>query len=377
MKIAPIFDLSPLGSTQSKINVPYWDTVMDIYNQKRYAEVLPAVMNYVNADINQKYFNTEKNTYEIPHGSINVKIEQNNDQMTVDAPFVDISQSAKIPLMRQVVQLNFYPLTITKIVLENDKLNFRYSCPTDLCEPYKLYEIFREICINADKYDDEFITKFKAKRLQEPKVTRFSQLEQEGIYSKVQFYIQEAFDYLVYLESLNNFNYHYDVIVTSLMKIDYYIAPQGYLRTEIENALDDLFGKDPYNDRIHRGKEFLTKLKNYDKTKILDDIYKAEVFIPYKYKSSIQNIRSNFNSSWETSTKEISNSDFFSAFYTLYIAFFRLFYYNNIDDNLAMLITNAMTAASGKPWKEAAELLYEPMKIIMDEQKYNNFITNN
>jgi hypothetical protein len=375
MNITPTFDRSPLGSTKSKINTAHWDTVMNLFDSKSYAEVLNSVLTYVNPELIEKYGNKEKNSFEIPHGSVVVKIQQTKDEIIIEAPFLDISSSSKIPLMRQVAQLNFYPLTLTKIVLGDDqKLNFIYRGPLSLCDPYKLYDIFREICINADRYDDEFITKFKADRLQEPRITRYSPIELEAIWNKVQSYIIEAFEYLAYFES-KRIDFYYDVLKSALTKIDYYIAPQGFIRSEFENAIADLDGQSPYNERIFRTKEFLTKLKNYDKAVFLNDIYKADVFIPYKYKSTMENVRKNFDYAYKTAIDEINRRSFMGAYYTMYCEFLRMFYYNNVEDDLADLIVDAMCNAAQKSWEDATGILRKAFDTIMNDAEYQKYLS--
>ena len=377
MNNTPKFDRSPLGSTKSKINVPYWNTVLNAFDNGNYNEVLPALLHYVNPEISEKYGNKEKNYYEIPHGSVIVKIKQEKDEILVEAPFLSISKSARIPLMRQVAQLNFYPLTLTKIVLDDDdKLSFTYRGPVELSDPYKLYDIFREICINADRYDDEFITKFKAEWLQEPRIERYSEKELEDFWNIVQSYVTEAFEFIEYLESKRIFDYLYDILKSTFTKIDYYIAPQGYLRSEFERSIADLDSKDPYNDRIYRAKEFLKKLKEYDKNKFLEDVYKADVFIPYKYSSSIENIRKNFQYAHNTSTDEISKRSYMGAYFTLYCEFLRLFYYNNVDNELSDLVITALENSAQKPWEEAAVILKDAMNTVMDENKYQTYINS-
>lgn len=376
MNITPTFERSPLGSTKSKINTPYWDTVMETFDNKRYSEVLNALLTYINPELIGSYGNKEKNTFEIPHGSVVVKIKQTNDEIIVEAPFLDISSSAKIPLMRQVSQINFYPLTLTKIVLGDDqKLNFIYRGPLELCDPYKLYDTFREICINADRYDDEFITKFKATRIQEPRIVKYNQTELDAIWLKVQSYVTEGFDYIAYFESKRITDFIYDALKTTFTKIDYYIAPQGFLRNEFENIIVDIDSNAPYNDRIFRAKEFLTKLRNYNKDVFLQDIYKTDVFIPFKYKSSMENVRKNFQNAYDTAIDEINRRSFMGAFYTIYNEFLRMFYYNNVEDDLADIIADALTNAAQKPWEEAANILREAFDTIMDIDDYQQYLS--
>lgn len=377
MNTSPLFAPSPLGSTKSKINVAHWPTVMDNFDKGNFNDVLSSLLYYVNPEISEKYWNKNDNSYLIPHGSVVVKIKQDAENIIIEAPFLSIAKSAKIPLMRQVAQLNFHPLTITKIVLDdNDNLCFSYKGPIELCDPYKLYDILREICINADRYDDEFITKFKAEWLQEPRIERYGNASLDEAWTKIQEFIAEAFQYIEYFESKRIFDFLYDVYKSTFTKIDYYIAPQGFLRSEFEKQITDLDGNFPYDERMHKAKEFLTKLKNFDKQKFFEDIYKADVFIPYKYISNIENVRKNFEGAHNTAIDEISKRSFMGAFYTLYCSFLRLFYYNYVNSELSDLVTKALVESSQKSWEEAANILLKAMDTIMKENIYENYLNS-
>jgi hypothetical protein len=377
MNVTPTFFRSPIGTTKSKINTSNWDIVLDNYNNGKYTDILVSLLNYINPELVDKYGNPEKNSFEIPHGSVVVRINQTESEIKIDAPFLDISESIKVPLMRQVTQLNFHPLTLVKIVLDDDnKLMFSATVPLKLVEPYKLYDILREICINADRYDDEFINKFKAKWIQEPRIHRYSQEELDDIWTKLQYFIEEAYEYMSFVEAKGGSAYTYDILKSTFGKIDYYIAPQGYLRSEFESSIVDLDSQTPFNERMYRGKEFLKKLKEYDKEKFLDDIYGADVFIPYKFKSNMDDVRKNFDYAYKTAKDEISKRSFMGAFFTMYCELLRLFYYNNVDDDLADLVVNALEQSAQKSWEEAAGMLHEAFDTIMIESRYNEYLNS-
>jgi hypothetical protein len=279
--------------------------------------------------------------------------------------------------MRQVTQLNFHPLTLVKIVLDDaDNLMFTATVPLNLAEPYKLYDILREICVNADRYDDEFITKFKAKWIQEPKIHKYPQEDLNDIWKKIHSFIDEAYEYISFVEAKGGSAYTYDILKSTFSKIDYYIAPQGFLRSEFENSIVDLDSQSPFNERIYRGKEFLKKLKDYDKEKFLDDIYGADVFIPYKFKSNIDDVRKNFDYAYKTAKDEISKRSFMGAFFTMYCELLRLFYYNNVEDDLADLVIDTLEKSAQKSWEEAAGIVHEAFDIIMNESRYNEYLNS-
>jgi len=376
MNNTPSFRRSPSGSTQSTIHTEHWDTVVEKFDKREFDDVLPNFLEYINPALASKYGDSTGKKYQIPHGSVVVNIEQTEEAIKVEAPFLDISSAAKVPLMRQVATLNFHPLNMTKIVLDDDdKLKFICNIPLDLCEPYKMYDVFREICINADKYDDEFITKFKAQWLQEPRVENYPEEDQNSFWNVFMQYLEEAQAYIDFLDSKRMHDFAYDVVKSTLMKLDYYCAPQGFLRSEFEAALSDIDNNNyPFNERVHRGREFIKKLLGYSKENVLKDLYKADVFIPYKYKSSIENVRSNFESSFDTAKDEISRRAFLGAYYTMYCNLLSLFYYNNVEDALAELVVKGLEESANLSWEEGSLRLLSVYQIIMDEDNYNKYL---
>lgn len=162
------------GSLKSSVDIDIWDKVLKQYEDGDYVGSIRNCINYVDATIEKKYANADRTEYRVPHGSIIVEVKITEQELTIQAPFLDIEEARQIPVLRQAAQINFTPLSIARIDLEGHKLYFKYSCPLSSCEPYKIYDVLREICITADNYDDEFISKFGAKHIQEPAVYQYS-----------------------------------------------------------------------------------------------------------------------------------------------------------------------------------------------------------
>ena len=117
--------------------------------------------------------NSDQTEFNIPHGStiVNIKIGKTLELTT---PFINLPAAASVPLMRQVEQLNFWPLTISTAILTNNQITFRYSCPIELVDPFKIFYTMKEMCQEADNNDDRFIELFKASYIQEPKIQRLA-----------------------------------------------------------------------------------------------------------------------------------------------------------------------------------------------------------
>lgn len=359
------------GSLKSPIAVDNWNTVTDLYDSKRYANSIRECINYINPELEKKYANTTKTEYNIPHGSVIVQIKITDTDFFVSAPFLKIENAKRIPILRQVAQLNFAPLTIAQIILEDEQLYFRYQCPLSIAEPYKVYDILREICINADNYDDEFIGKFNAEHIQAPKIYPYSDGQKEQAWNNVQLYIKELFEVYEQLENKRMTNYLWDVLSITLLKIDYFCGLQGILRNDLEKTLSYLNSKEDYYQRLNTAKDFLKRLQSMEQTKFYNDLYKIEIFVPYKFRTNLESIRKNLKYAYETSEQEINALDFVGATCTLEYGILNLFYNNNVEDDIADILTNAMLETSEKPTQETAKTLFEAVKKIMTTDDFS------
>lgn len=362
---------APINTKQSSTRQDEkWDEAVTLFNSKQYQNVLPTLLDYVNSNLHQT---KQGNTYVIPHGSIIVTITQTDNELQIKCPFLNIKSAKKVPLMRKLTELRMHPLNLTNILLENDLVYFSFNCPINLCEPCKIYAVLREICFYADSYDDEFIEKFDAKHLQEPKTISFPDNLKEAVFSNYQKIIEEGiqrFDYYMENRHLNNAWYTLNI---TFKRIEFYAEPQGYLRTVIEKAIDGIFDRNtPFQTRLLNGKKSLEKLQNYAKDKFLEDLYQIETFIPHKYSSKKENIRENWEDSYTDAQEMIANARYEDASNLLQSCFYGLFYYNLVDESISKPITDAMTQANGLDWSQAAPILLKGMEAIMEDSLFDN-----
>lgn len=342
-----------------------WDEAIALFGAKQYDKVLPTLLDYVGSHLQAK---KEGNTYVIPHGSVVVSIIQTDTEISVKCPFLNISNAKKVPLMRRLAEIRMSPLNLTNVTLESDLVYFSFSCPIELCEPYKMYSVLREICFYADSYDDEFIEKFDATHLQEPKIVPFSSDIQQEAFANYQKILNEGIQrFDQYMENRHANNAWYTLNIT-LKRIEFYAAPQGYLRTLVENALDGIYdGNTPFQNRLLNGRAGLEKLKNYAQDKFSEDLYEIETFIPHKYSGKKENIRENWEDSYADAQEMVANARFEDAANLLQSCFYGLFYYNLVDESISKPITDAMAQASGLDFNQAAPILLNSMQSIMED----------
>ncbi|WP_299117078.1 hypothetical protein [uncultured Winogradskyella sp.] len=347
-----------------------WDEAVNLFNSKQYDNVLPTILDYVSSHLQNK---KAGNTYEIAHGSVVVTITQTGEALHVKCPFLNIANAKKVPLMRRLAELRMHPLNLTNVSLENDLVYFSFSCALNLCEPYKIYSVLREICYYADSYDDEFIEKFDASHLQEPKITPFSDGLKAEAYANFQKILDEGLQRFDHYMSIRHGNNAWYTLNITLKRLEFYAEPQGYLRTIIEEAVDGIFDRDmAFHDKLLQGKANLEKLKNYTEDKFAEDLYLVETFIPHKYSGKKENIRENWEDSYADAQDMIANSNFEDAANLIQSCFYGLFYYNLVDESISKPITDALAQANGLDWNQSAPILLGGMQAIMEDDFMNN-----
>ncbi len=368
MNNCPVFHKSLFSSTASKINVDLWDACTDAFDAKEYMKSFHLLLDYVNAELRPKYGNAEGTKFKIPHGSIVVNIEIENGMLNISAPFLEVNQSTIVPLLRQVCSLNFNNMDLAQIYLKNDsQLNFEYSCKISETNPYKLYYILKEICATGDKYDDEYVTQFGAKRIYEPIITPFATDKSETAYNTIQKIIKDTFEYVNYLESKRWYGLAWDVTALTLRQIDFYVHPQGQLRNDLEDAIGDMHAKNiPTNELVDRGKKFLSYLQDMNKEQFIADLYDVETFIPDKRRSSLQNIQENLEDEQERTKEGMDKGNYMNVVLGILFVYYNAFYHNNLQDDISSVMTDAMEQASGKSWEEGAKALAASLDKIMN-----------
>ena len=366
MNKSPIFRPSLFSGTASKMQVALWDECTTAFDEKQYLKGFHLLMDYINPELRKKYGNADGTSFKIPHGSIIVNISIDKETFNVSAPFLEVNKQAAVPLLRQICSLNFTELDLAQIYLHEERLDFDFSCKMSETNPYKIYYLLQEICSTGDKYDDEYVTKFDAKRLYEPIVTPFDADKAETAYQTIQEIIKEALEYAAFFESKRYFGQAWDVIGMALRQIDYYAHPQGQLLNDLHRAVSDMNADRPTPEVVAEAKVFMESLQNMDKAQFIADLYDIEIFVPTKRRSSLQNIQENMEKLYERAGKGVETGNQMQASVDMLFNFYNIYYHNNVQDDIHFLLTETFENASGKSWEDAASVLYKALKKIME-----------
>lgn len=367
MKQTLTFNLSTITSTESKVNVDAFDESMEAFANEDYLHAFHTLLDYINPDLREKYGNPAGTEFHVPHGSIVVSIKIENDQLNITAPFLALPEKGRVPLLRQVANLNFNDMDLAQIVLQDEKFHFKYSCPLALAQPYKIYYVLEEICRTGDKYDDEFETKFGAQRIYEPKVTPFDAETLDNVYEVIQLSCKECMDAVKGFEADRKFGFAWNVLDTTLLKILYYAHPQGQLLNDMNKAVTEMDREDiPLPEVVNYGKSVIARLQGMTKEELAEDLYFVDIFISPKRRSNLKNIQENFEGSYNRATQAFEARDYMTCCLMIVYKFYEMYHYNDVQDDVNAVVTRALQKTSAMSWDEAAEILHDAMDNIME-----------
>ncbi|MGB4773626.1 MAG: hypothetical protein WBP45_00505 [Daejeonella sp.] len=365
MNQTPKFHQPLAGLNTSNFEFSNWKIAVDAYQEKDYKKSFYTLMDYINPELRKKFGNAEQTYFEVPHGSIVVHIKLVDDQIEVHAPFLQLPETNVIPILRKVAELNFSPLNLAAIRLKDQFLEFYFQCKLNTCEPYKMYYLLKEICMTGDTYDDYFTVKHHAKRIQDPKVTPYSTIQAEQAWTQTCSYIDEAMEYVSYFDGKRWYQYSSEILALALLKIEHYASPQGIIKNELEDAVDYLYTHNTLQDKIKSSKKALMKIKERGKEAFIADLYRAETFVAFKTACSLVDRQKVWEPRLQQATEELNSNNYMGVVFNLMNSFYDSSFYNTIPADLDNFINNLLENASGKDWKEAAEILVIGMKSIV------------
>jgi len=365
----------PLKSTKEpSISVKYWDIAKEEFDNKEYKKALIAVINYLNIDV-LKDINLDEDIHIVQmHGSAEINIDISDTTFKVHVPFLKITDETNVvALLRKVAEVNFSRFDLAQIVLEKEKLTISYETPLELCQPFKIYTLLREICFRSDEFDDEFIENYGAAFYKEPKRKELSKEEQERAWLQIDTILQEYESYSNDFKEKQKDGYQWDIGIISLLKIANMPYVNGVLRHELMEQVDLMFNGDKeFNYRVEKGRNYIKKLSGKSKNEILSNLYHTEQFISMLWRSSPEIIEEKLESFHGTVEKYDKDENAFAASYYLQGIFLKLIYNYNLDERYKSAIENVLEETSSLKPEDAAPKLLKVYYAMYKKQLNNN-----
>lgn len=346
-----------------------WENAKQLFDKGKFFESFYETLNYLDENLIKNYGNKEKTEFNFPQGSAVVIVKLIDNKVEITAPFVKIPEKKFLPVFRKCTELNFKVMTLPQIVIKDNYLVFQYSMPVETCEPYKLYDVLRDIAQNADKYDDEFVEKFGAERIMEPMITHYDDKKLQEILETFQSIAKETLEHINYFEGKRRMGNACDALYVGLKRLDYYCEPSGMLYKKIDDALLIMFDRN--NDlvaKLKTGKQFLSDVQKLNTANFKDGVFMPFSLIPLKRNASRNYLEGWMESHLEDTQELYNNEDYISstyhALYTLYtmLANFKL------ETSSLKAIEYSLKKAANQEWREAAGILIEVMDFFYQNQ---------
>ncbi len=347
--VLPHFKRPLKSNNEPKTIVSYWDKAMDAYDAKNYKTALLETLNYMNPELlDNRDTNSDLNIVQ-GQGSAEIRIHISSDTFSIQAPFLKVTESAnKVALFRKIAEVNFAPLTLAQIHLKEDTLWFGVEMPISQCQPYKVYDALREVCVYADDYDDEFVEKYKADFYQEPKISPLTLDEKETVWHQINGILTDYKNYSQFFKEKRWDAFQWDIIFISILKIVNMPYVHGTLRTKLQEYVNNMYnGSIDFNHRIDKGTNFMQKLCAMSQKEIMSDVYHAQAVISLKWRSSIKIVQDEAKKMERFVNKYVNDSDNFSLCYYLQYSFLHLLYNFNVEDVHKEAIYDVLEKVSG------------------------------
>jgi len=361
-----------IKSTQSKSNNDIVDECVELYEAGKTHESLLRLIDFFNPEFRQKYGNAEGTALHIPHGSILIDIRLSDDEVYIYSDFLQVPNDQRLPMLRQVAEMNSSRLMLPRFVLTGDKLRIEYRCSTHQCHPYKIFTVLRNICMVGDRYDDEFCEKFGAKRCYMPHVMSYQPQEVDYIYNGIQTLCQQALEGVEYSRQ-RFYGYAMQLLAATICQIYYMASPQGQLLNKINRTIGELSQDDtPILDQMKKGITALRDIQAISKDDLAHDLYHVEILASPNLRGTLQTLQKKLADVFKVALERVQFKDYEQSALRLLYVIYRLFYEYDIPDEINAVLAEGLKKASDKPFKDAAFALLETIDYLMDDDNFED-----
>lgn len=356
---------APLNKYESTWNHKLYQESVKQFEDRQYRQSFRTLMNAINQVQTEK---CEKGSdrWVLPHGSLIVEISLTEDAIEVRAPFIKLPEKRRAPILRQIWELNTRSLTLGLIKLDGDDLNFHFSTPLDLADPFKVYSILHEICITGDSHDDVFVDEFGATPLGDKDVTPLPAEQVDRGWEIYRAMLDEALRYDEYFTGKRLHGFSYDVLGIALMQIDCVIAPQGYMRAKLERSTSYLWERRPMDEVVAQLRKEVHFFQAFEREKFGQDLYRSTFFVGDRKNAEIQTCQKVMGERHDWARQDKSQRNHRGVVLNYLFACYHLMYSFYLPEKLHAELHDTLKACSGQPWEAAEELAWSSFTKIMD-----------
>ncbi len=240
----------PLGhysdNNKTVWQVEKWGESDRLYKEGLYKESIFAFFDYL-YDEQQQNLQVEKGEdytrFQLYQGSKIVRGELDSSMLRAEIALANMPEP-NIAVMRRLLEMNFN-LFYCRYSLKDKTIYVRFDSRLDTTTPNKLYYGLKELATKADKQDDLLLSEFSS--LSAIDTDHVQALPDNEITVKLKFLRQWIISTLDNIESIDHEKFAGGIsylLLTLVFRIDYLIAPEGKLLSELEKIAGSYYGKD-------------------------------------------------------------------------------------------------------------------------------------
>ena len=239
-----------------------WTDADNLYKEKKYTESIDAFFDYLrdeSADNVVYERNGTEGRFLLYQGSTIVRGSFNNEKLQAEVTLAKMTEPS-IPVMRRLLEMNFN-LFYNRFALENDRLCMRFDSDPEMASPSKLYYGLKELATKADKQDDLLVQDFATlETTDNDHITVIPDLEKEVKCRYFQKWIKETLEHITTLDA-DKFAGGISYMLLSLIyRIDYLIAPEGKLLSDLEK-IGGLYFKKDERQVVEKSRDMIEEFK--------------------------------------------------------------------------------------------------------------------
>lgn len=358
---APLIHHPIVYQSYNNTHPALWEGVMKAWRNKDYKQTIYQLLNFLGVEYDEK-----DTVHIIPHGSINIFLEIDDEKLKITAPFISIEGSIQLPILRQILLINHDPLQLTRVILNENHLDFYFKSLLSHCDPYKIFDVLKEICIHADLYDDNFIRKYKASRIVAPQITYHSEDVQSKCISEFRKILEDTEATLQMLLQDRAHEYIWDNLVIMLLKIDFIISPGGHIKSDIEKGIVEMHSNIELSEKINIGKRLLHQFKTLSDEQIKENLYSIKTFVPLKELISHESFKNQLQQIVLQVQREFQKKEYLAAYFTTLYQILFITYQYDLDEECMPFILQIFDELQGDIQQNKIQKIIQLLKMDID-----------
>lgn len=287
--------------------VSRWTDADSLFKEKKYTESFDSFFDYLRDEAEQNVVyerNGTEGRFHFYQGSKIVRGSFNNDMLRAEVTLARMPQPS-VPVMRRLLEMNFN-LYYNRFALDQDRLCMNFDSDIETASPSKLYYGLKELATKADKQDDLLVKDFTVLQTTDSEhITEIPPAEKETKYEFLQKWIKQTLDTIASVDAEKFSGANAYMLLALLYRIDYLVAPEGKLLSDLEKIGFIYFKKDerPVIEKNRDMSEEFKKILDKPREEIYSSIFRSKytfsIVAPQQYKAIADSIHSaNVNMIW-------------------------------------------------------------------------------